>query len=153
MLFGLELHRWNLAKLVMAAPRHSNYFCLMLLLPFFFPVKILGIFFWWKHRKWVKKEKQNERNEKESTESRILVRLEVSQATETGWELERVPGTGCLQRAGTWTSLLGRIEHRGKKEENFLYKETEIRILWWKHRRQGTGVKREKCAFKKHFQS
>lgn len=41
----------------------------------------------------------------------------MSKETGTGWELERVPGTGCTQKARMGTSLLGRIEHGGKKGE------------------------------------
>lgn len=72
----------------MAAPRFSNYFCLILLL--LLSLENFGRIFLVKtHKVSEKKERQNKRNGKESVESRILVRWEVSQATETGWELER----------------------------------------------------------------
>lgn len=55
-LFVLELWRENLTKLVMAAPRQENDFCLLSELLFLFPLNITEEWnVWWKCRKWKKK--------------------------------------------------------------------------------------------------
>jgi len=59
---------------------------------------------------------QNGGNGEEKVESRILVRWGLSEEIKTGWELEKVPGTGYTRKAGMGTSLPGRIEHGGEKE-------------------------------------